>query len=85
MIEDIRAIVREHARLSIDISKLADDEDLYYAGLTSIGTVSLMLALESKFDLEFPDRMLRRTSFKSIAAIAAAISELLTDQACELS
>ncbi|MHB8658190.1 MAG: acyl carrier protein [Solirubrobacteraceae bacterium] len=35
-----------------------------------------MLALEDAFDLEFPDRMLRRSVFETIAAIEAAVCEL---------
>jgi acyl carrier protein len=40
-----------------------------------------MLALEDRFDLEFPDRMLRRTVFESVSAIAAALEELQGSQA----
>ena len=77
MTEDIRNIVKEHGRLSADVASLADDADLYAAGLTSHASVNLMLALEAKFDIEFPERMLRRKSFESIAAMKAAISELV--------
>jgi acyl carrier protein len=76
MLEDIRAIVKEHARLSVDAATLADDADLYQAGLTSHASVNLMLALEDKFEVEFPDRMLRRGVFGSLASIRAAIEEL---------
>ena len=81
MTEDIRAIVKEHGRLPIDVAKLTDESDLYSAGLTSHASVNLMLALEAKFDLEFPERMLRRKSFESIAAIRAAITELVAEKA----
>ncbi|MBX7114850.1 MAG: acyl carrier protein [Myxococcaceae bacterium] len=77
MTEDIRNIVKEHGRLSVDVASLTDDADLYAAGLTSHASVNLMLALEAKFDIEFPERMLRRKSFESIAAMKAAISELV--------
>lgn len=77
MTEDIRSIVKEHGRLSVDVTSLTDDSDLYAAGLTSHASVNLMLALEAKFDIEFPERMLRRKSFESIAAMRAAISELV--------
>lgn len=80
MTEDIRAIVKEHGRLPVDVASLTDDADLYSAGLTSHASVNLMLALESKFDLEFPERMLRRKSFESIAAIRAAITELVAEK-----
>ncbi len=80
MTEDIRAIVKEHGRLPVDVTTLTDEADLYTAGLTSHASVNLMLALEAKFDLEFPERMLRRKSFESIAAIRAAISELVAEK-----
>jgi acyl carrier protein len=35
-----------------------------------------MLALEDSFDVEFPDRMLTRSVFESIAAIEAALTEV---------
>ena len=76
MNDQIRAILKEHARLAVDVSSLADDSDLYEAGMTSHASVNVMLALEGKFDVEFPDRMLRRGVFGSIAAIAAALAEL---------
>jgi acyl carrier protein len=81
MTEEIRAILQEHGRLSADVATLADDADLYAAGLTSLASVSLMLALEAKFDLEFPERMLRRKTFESMASIAAAIRELTGEEA----
>ncbi len=73
---DIRAILSEHARLPIDAASIADDADLYRAGMTSHASVNVMLALEAKFDVEFPDRMLSREVFGSIRAIRAAIEEL---------
>ena len=76
MNDEIRAILREHGRLSVDVSTLADDGDLYQAGMTSHASVNVMLALEGKFDVEFPDRMLRRGVFESVASIRTAIQEL---------
>jgi len=75
--EAVRAIVAKHARLSADINSLADDSDLYAAGLTSLTTVNLMLALEDHFDVEFPDKMLGRKTFESIQSLSEAIEELL--------
>ena len=74
--ETIREIVAAHARLRVDVSTLDDDADLYEAGLTSLSTVNLMLALEERFDVEFTDKMLKRRTFQSIASLSAAISEL---------
>jgi acyl carrier protein len=76
MSDDIRKILKEHGRLSIDATTLGDDDDLYKAGMTSHASVNVMLALESTFDIEFPDRMLKRSVFETIAAIRAAVTEL---------
>jgi acyl carrier protein len=75
----IRSVLREHARLPVDIDTLGDDADLFAAGMTSHASVNLMLALEDAFDIEFPDRMLTRGVFDSVSAIAAAIAELSAD------
>jgi acyl carrier protein len=74
--EQIRQILKDHARLAVDVDGLADDADLYQAGMTSHASVNVMLALEDAFDVEFPDRMLTRRVFESIGAIAAALGEL---------
>ena len=79
MNEKIRQTLKEHARLPVDVETLGDDEDLYQAGMTSHASVNVMLALEDAFDIEFPDRMLRRSVFESIAAIQAALSELQSE------
>ena len=72
----IRRVLREHGRLSRAIDDLADDADLYQAGMTSHASVNVMLALESAFDVEFPDHMLKRSVFTSIASIRGALLEL---------
>lgn len=77
MIEEIRSILKEHGRLSVDASTIGEDADLYQAGLTSHASVNVMLALEGKFDIEFPDRMLKRGVFESISAMRAALEELV--------
>jgi acyl carrier protein len=79
--DDIRAILRQHGRLAVDVASLTDQSNLYEAGLTSHASVTLMLALEERFDIEFPERMLRRGAFASLAAIRAGIAELIGAQA----
>ncbi len=73
----IRDILARHGRLSVDVATLADGSDLYRAGLTSLATVNVMLALEEHFDVEFPDAMLTRKSFASLESIADAVAELV--------
>ncbi len=75
--EQIRAILKEHARLSVDVNSLTEDSDLYEAGLTSLTTVNLMLALEDKFDIEFQDAMLGRKLFATIRSLSEALETLV--------
>jgi acyl carrier protein len=70
----VRALLKTTGRLQTDIDTLADDADLYAAGLTSHATVNLMLSLEEAFDVEFPDALLRRHTFSSIDAIVEALA-----------
>jgi acyl carrier protein len=74
--EDIRRIVGEHARLSLDASTLTRDSDLYAAGMTSHASVGVMLGLEDRFEVEFPEHLLTPAVFASIAAMSHAIAEL---------
>jgi len=74
----IRSILKDHARLAQDAHAIGPDADLYQAGMTSHASVNVMLALESAFDIEFPDHLLKRSVFSSISAIRSALSELVT-------
>jgi len=76
MKNDIRAILLEHGRLTRPVETLADDANLYQAGMTSHASVNVMLALEGRLGIEFPDRMLRRSVFESISSINMAVDEL---------
>jgi acyl carrier protein len=81
MNDEIRAVLRDHGRLAVDVDRLTDESNLYDCGLTSHASVNLMLALEERFDVEFPERMLRRGAFASIAAIRAGLEELVGSRA----
>jgi acyl carrier protein len=76
MKNELRRILSESARLDVAPESLADDADLYAAGLSSLATVHLMLAIEDEFNIEIPDRLLTRRLFSSIDSMAAAIVEL---------
>lgn len=77
MNDTIRGLLARHGSLSHPIETLSDDADLYAAGLSSFASVQLMLGLEEAFDLEFPDHLLNRKSFASVAAIEAALTAIL--------
>ena len=72
----IRQVLRDHGRLNKGVDELAADSDLYQSGMTSHASVNVMLALESAFDVEFPDHMLKRSVFQSISAIRGALAQL---------
>lgn len=74
--DKIRKVIKDHARLAVDVATLEDSADLGEAGMTSHANVMLMLALENEFGLEFPDSMLSRSVFESVDTIAAAIQTL---------
>lgn len=75
--EKIRQILARHGRLAVPVDQLAENADLYKAGLTSLATVGLMLALEDQFEVEFADNMLSRQTFSSITSIARTIDMLV--------
>jgi len=72
----IRDVLTEHGRLPVEVETLSDTDDLYESGLTSHASVNVMLALEDTFDIEFPDSLLRKGTFESVAAIRAALASL---------
>ena len=73
---EVRRVLVEQARLAVDARDIGAEDDLYRAGLTSHASVNVMLALEDAFDVEFPDDMLRKGTFASIAALVHALSQL---------
>ena len=85
MVEKIRDTLRQYARLNRDVSAISEDADLYAFGLTSHATVNLMLGLEDAFQVEFPERMLRRRTFESISNIRESIEELTSGQTASAS
>lgn len=73
----IRKVLEEHGKLGVDVASIGDDESLYASGLTSHASVNVMLALEDEFDIEFPERMLKRATFESISNLSGALEALL--------
>ena len=56
VVDGILDIVAAYANLSIEMSSLSYDEDLFHAGMTSYASVQVMLELERRFGIEFPRR-----------------------------
>jgi acyl carrier protein len=76
----IRTILSEVARLDVPVESLDDQADLYAAGLSSLATVHVMLAMENKLGIEIPDRLLTRQLFRSISSLAAAAEQIKQEQ-----
>jgi acyl carrier protein len=74
--DKIRGVLDAHGRLPVAASTLKEADDLYQRGLSSHASVNVMLSLEDAFDVELPDAMLRRETFRSIEAIRAALETL---------
>ncbi|WP_409567615.1 acyl carrier protein [Methylobacterium sp. J-030] len=78
---DIREILGSNEAFAGKADQLSDDDSLFDKGLDSFGSVQLMLALEERFNIEFPDELLNRKSFSSIRAISEAVSTLIQQEA----
>lgn len=76
MMEKIRELISLHAGIPHGADEINDDTDLYRAGMKSFASVQLMLALEEAFEIEFPEEMLNRATFRSAAAIGSAVQQL---------
>ncbi len=77
IIERVRRGAAACSQVKVDLSSLGDEDSLYDAGMNSRASVNFMLMLENEFEVEFPDHMLRRDVFESVASIANAIGTLL--------
>jgi acyl carrier protein len=59
------------------ITKLISrDDDLHAAGLSSLGLVNLMLAVEEEFDVKVPERDMTPANFRTIARIVELLRAL---------
>ena len=79
MDEQLREILGDVGGLAVPIATVAAEQDLYAAGLTSFATVSVMLGIEEAFDVEFPDSLLKRETFRSIDALRRTVATLKGD------
>jgi len=77
MRETIQSVLADHGRMNVDPRQIDTEDDLYEFGLTSHASVNVMLALEDEFDVEFPDEVLKKSTFSSIQSIEAVVAELI--------
>jgi acyl carrier protein len=75
-LDRILAVLDAHAKLREPAAGIAAGADLAAAGMTSHASVNVMLALEDAFDIEFPDALLTKETFSTIATIRDAVGLL---------
>lgn len=76
MDNELRIILQSFGGLSVPVDRLDDQADLFSAGLSSLATVNVMLAIEQKFDIEIPDELLTRRTFQTLASLQSVVGEL---------
>lgn len=81
MQDQIRDVLAAHGRMSVDPRTLDGHADLYELGLTSHASVNVMLALEDEFDIEFPDEVLKKSTFASVCSIEQVLKGLAKSSA----
>jgi acyl carrier protein len=77
----IRDVLAAHGRMPVDPREVDDQADLYELGLTSHASVDVMLALEEAFDIEFPDEVLKKSTFASVRNIEQVVEGLVKSSA----
>jgi acyl carrier protein len=71
-----RAIANQGSGKQPVTEPVGNDDDLRACGLSSLGLVNLMLAVETAFDLKIPEREMTPANFRSIARITELVREL---------
>lgn len=77
----LQALVRQEFPAVADHPAFGVDADIYELGVTSLQTVSLMLAIEDCFGFQFPASELSREAFRSVNAMAVVVDRLRVREA----
>jgi acyl carrier protein len=81
MRDRVRAIVSSMNLLPVPVDSLSDQDNLFDAGMTSFGSVQLMMAIEEEFDIEFPNSLLTRKTFATLDGLNSAVEQLVSQKA----
>ena len=76
----VRSVLQETACLDVSVNSLSDDDDLYAAGLSSLGSVRVMMAIEEKFAIEIPATLITHDLFQSIESLARTIAHIVPEE-----
>lgn len=75
----LRSILSENACLHVPVETLTDSDSLYDAGLSSLGTVRVMLAVEDAFGIEIPGELISFDLFLCIDSLASSLAPLMSN------
>jgi acyl carrier protein len=73
----IRTALAEQGGMGEAVSRARGDDDLYARGLTSLGSVRVMLVIEATLMIEFPEAWLNRELFATITNLSTACIRLM--------
>lgn len=76
---ELRSIIAETACLDVPVATLSDTDSLYDAGLSSLGTLRVMLAIEEALNLEIPAERITFDTFQSIESLASMLAPLIQE------
>lgn len=78
--DEFESVLRAHLPGLGDGEPLEADVQLVQYGLDSMGTVNLLVALESSLDVQFPDDALVPETFETAERLWEQASKLLVEQ-----
>jgi D-alanine--poly(phosphoribitol) ligase subunit 2 len=81
MRDRVRTIVGSMNLVPVPVDGLSDDDNLFDAGMTSFGSVQLMMAIEEEFDIEFPNSLLTRKTFATLGGLTSAVEQIVAQKA----
>ena len=76
---ELRHILSRSSCLDVPVETLSDTDDLYAAGLSSLGTVRVMLAIEDALCIEVPGELITFELFRSIDSLSCALAPLVPE------
>ena len=71
------ALLQRHLRYPVGNTRLQMDSDLYALGLDSMAAVNLLLEIEERYSVLFPDHLLTDDTFRTPTALRSVIESLV--------
>jgi acyl carrier protein len=73
----IRAALAQRAEMGAVAMRVGTGDNLFSHGLTSLGCVRVMLAVEAELAIEFPGELIRTELFATIDSLATACTAIM--------